>query len=136
VVLELTGRYGADLVIDLVGIMEPNWRCIARGGRHCLIGFASGIEMEQTPQRIDAAIYGNFSLTGVLLGYLDGRPSRSAGTPVTASSPAQRATKSMPGFSNFMQREESGLSSARLSRSARFRKHWRPWKSGERAEGS
>ena len=74
VVLAATERYGVDVVIDLVGIMEPNWRCIARGGRHCLIGFASGIEMEQTPQRIDYMIYGNFSLTGVLLGYLDGPP--------------------------------------------------------------
>ena len=71
VALEATGGLGVDVIVDLVGIMEPSWNCIALGGRHCVIGFASGIEQEQTPLRIDPIIYGNFSLTGVLLGYYD-----------------------------------------------------------------
>lgn len=71
IVLAETRGMGVDVIIDLVGIMEPSWHCIALNGRHCVIGFASGIEQEQTPQRIDHMIYGNFSLTGVLLGYYD-----------------------------------------------------------------
>lgn len=72
VVLDATEGRGADLVFDGVGgeVAERSLRCLGYGGRHMIIGFASGIEAEEvatvTPRTL---CFGNFSVGGVLLSY-------------------------------------------------------------------
>lgn len=69
-VLELTDGAGVDVVFDGVGLVEPSLRCLARGGRHLMIGFAGGIEAEDRPLPTPRALlFGNASLLGVLLAY-------------------------------------------------------------------
>jgi NADPH2:quinone reductase len=70
-VLEATGGEGVDVVFDTIGgeVTERSWRCIARNGRHLMVGFSGGIEKEDegiTPRPI---IFGNFALMGVILAY-------------------------------------------------------------------
>ena len=71
-VLDATEGRGADLVFDGVGgeVAERSLRCLGYGGRHMIIGFASGIEAEEvatvTPRTL---CFGNFSVGGVLLSY-------------------------------------------------------------------
>src|SRR4051812_7838056 len=50
-VLEATGDFGVDLVFDGVGgeVTERSLQCLARNGRHLIIGFAGGIEAEDRP---------------------------------------------------------------------------------------
>lgn len=74
-VLERTDGRGVDVVFDGVGLVEPSLRCLARNGRHLLIGFAGGIEAEDratlTPRPL---LFGNVSLVGVMLAYADPAP--------------------------------------------------------------
>jgi NADPH:quinone reductase len=74
VVLDETGGVGVDVVFDGVGgeVMMQSLRCLARGGRHLIIGFASGIEAEEVPMVSGRAFcFGNFDVVGVILAYLD-----------------------------------------------------------------
>jgi NADPH2:quinone reductase len=74
-VLEATGGAGVDVVFDGVGLVEPSLRCLARGGRHLLIGFAGGIEAEDEQGLAPRALlFGNVSLVGVMLAYADPAP--------------------------------------------------------------
>lgn len=73
-VLEATEGAGADVCFDGVGgeVMMQSLRCLARGGRHLVVGFASGIEAEEVPMVAGRALcFGNFDILGVMLTYLD-----------------------------------------------------------------
>jgi NADPH2:quinone reductase len=74
VVLDETGGAGADVCFDGVGgeVMMQSLRCLGRGGRHLVVGFASGIEAEEVPMISGRALcFGNFDIVGVILAYLD-----------------------------------------------------------------
>ena len=61
-------------------------RCLGRGGRHLVIGFASGIEAEEMPIVNGRKLcFGSFSLVGVMLGYGD-NPPLGSGTNLTPHS--------------------------------------------------
>ena len=73
-VLDATGRKGVDVCFDGVGgdVTLKSLGCLARGGRHLVVGFASGIEAEEVPMVSGRVLcFGNFDLVGVILGYLD-----------------------------------------------------------------
>jgi NADPH:quinone reductase len=72
-VLEATGNLGVDVALDTVGgaVTEETFRCMTFGGRQLIAGFSSGIGFEDqgiTPRQF---VYGNISLTGVCLAYVD-----------------------------------------------------------------
>ena len=74
VVLDETGGAGADVCFDGVGgsVMMQSLACLGRGGRHLVVGFASGIEAEEVPMISGRALcFGNFDIVGVILAYLD-----------------------------------------------------------------
>jgi NADPH2:quinone reductase len=53
-------------------VMLRSLRCLGRGGRHLVVGFASGIEAEEVPMVSGRALcFGNFDLVGVILTYFD-----------------------------------------------------------------
>ncbi len=71
-VLDATDGRGVDVCFDGVGgeVMMESLRCLTRGGRHLVVGFASGIEAEEVPMVNGRALcFGNFSLVGVILSY-------------------------------------------------------------------
>ncbi len=71
-VVEATGGRGVDVCFDGVGgdVMMESLRVLTRGGRHLVVGFASGIEAEEVPMVNGRALcFGNFSLVGVILAY-------------------------------------------------------------------
>ena len=70
-VLDATGGAGVDVVFDTVGgeVAERSWRCLARGGRHVMVGFSSGIEAEDRGIVPRPLLFGNLSLLGVILVY-------------------------------------------------------------------
>jgi NADPH2:quinone reductase len=73
-VLAATDGRGVDVCFDGVGgeVMMESLKCLKRGGRHLVIGFASGIEAEEVPMVNGRALcFGNFSLVGVILAYGD-----------------------------------------------------------------
>jgi NADPH2:quinone reductase len=73
-VLEATGGKGVDVCFDGVGgeVMMESLSCLARNGRHLVIGFASGIEAEEVPMVNGRTLcFGNISLMGVILSYRD-----------------------------------------------------------------
>ena len=82
-VLEATDGRGVDVCFDGVGgdVISESLRCLAGGGRHLVIGFASGIEAEEEPmvaaeeeeeeEEEAARSFGNFSIVGVILAYRD-----------------------------------------------------------------
>lgn len=72
--LDETGGLGVDVCFDGVGgeTMMKSLSCLARGGRHLCVGFASGIEAEEIPMVSGRALcFGNFDLLGVILAYTD-----------------------------------------------------------------
>lgn len=74
VVLEATDGRGVDLCFDGVGgeVMLRSLPCLARDGRHLVVGFASGIEAEEVPMVTGRTLcFGNISLVGVILSYGD-----------------------------------------------------------------
>jgi NADPH:quinone reductase len=72
--LEATGGRGVDVAFDTIGgdVTTRTYGCMAFGGRHVLAGFASGIEAEDEAGLVPRPIlFGNFSLVGVCLAYVD-----------------------------------------------------------------
>jgi NADPH2:quinone reductase len=71
---EVTLGRGVDVAFDTVGgeVMQQTFGCMGFGGRHLLVGLASGIEQEDeatiTPRPL---LYGNFSVCGVCHVYVD-----------------------------------------------------------------
>lgn len=73
-VRDATGGRGVDLVCDLVGgdVTEETLRCMAYGGRIMLTGFSGGIAAEDEAGLLPRPIiFGNISLSGVLMSYGD-----------------------------------------------------------------
>jgi NADPH:quinone reductase-like Zn-dependent oxidoreductase len=73
-VLDDTSGAGVQVCFDGVGgnTMMQSLRCLGRGGRHLVVGFASGIEQEEVPMVSGRALcFGNFDLLGVILAYAD-----------------------------------------------------------------
>jgi NADPH2:quinone reductase len=78
VVLAETGGRGVDACFDGVGgeVTMQSLRCLVEGGRHLVVGFASGIEAEEVPMVSGRVLcFGNFDLVGVILTYIDAPPS-------------------------------------------------------------
>jgi NADPH2:quinone reductase len=85
--LEATRGRGVDVCFDGVGgdVMLQSLRCLGAGGRHLVVGFASGIEAEEVPLVSGRALcFGNFDIVGVILAYVpdDLPPSLKLPTPV------------------------------------------------------
>ena len=77
VVLAETDGRGVDVCFDGVGgdVMLRSLRCLVQGGRHLVVGFASGIEAEEVPAVSGRMLcFGNFDLIGVILTYIDAPP--------------------------------------------------------------
>ena len=73
-VLEETAGAGVSLCFDGVGgeTTRASLRCLGPGGRHLVVGFASGIEAEEVPMVSGRDLcFGNFDLVGVILTYVD-----------------------------------------------------------------
>jgi NADPH2:quinone reductase len=72
-VLDATAGRGVDVVCDLVGgkTTEQGFRAIALGGRCVIAGFSGGIEAEDQGIAPRPVVFGNFSLLGVMLAYVD-----------------------------------------------------------------
>jgi NADPH:quinone reductase len=73
-VFDATDGRGVDVCFDGVGgdVMMDSLRCLARNGRHLVVGFASGIEAEEVPMVNGRKLcFGNISLMGVILTYGD-----------------------------------------------------------------
>jgi NADPH2:quinone reductase len=73
-VLDVTSGVGVEVCFDGVGgeTTMRSLRCLGRGGRHLVVGFASGIEAEEIPTVSGRALcFGNFDLVGVILSYVD-----------------------------------------------------------------
>jgi NADPH2:quinone reductase len=71
--LEATGGRGVEVAFDTIGgdVTVRTFRCMAFNGRHVLAGFASGIETEDQGMVPRPILFGNFSLVGVCLAYVD-----------------------------------------------------------------
>jgi NADPH2:quinone reductase len=72
-VLEATGHLGVDVAFDSVGgaVTEETFGCMAFGGRHLIAGFSSDIAFEDTGITPRQFVYGNISLVGVCLAYVE-----------------------------------------------------------------
>jgi NADPH2:quinone reductase len=72
-VLDATDGRGVDVAFDSVGgaMTVETFRCMAFGGRHLLVGFASGIEAEDEGIVPRPVLFGNFSLVGVCHAYTE-----------------------------------------------------------------
>jgi NADPH2:quinone reductase len=73
-VLDATDGRGVDLACDLVGgdVTRETFRCMAYGGRLMMTGFSGGIEAEDESGLLPRPIiFGNFSVSGVLMTYGD-----------------------------------------------------------------
>lgn len=71
-VVEATEGQGVDVCFDGVGgdVMMQSLRCLARNGRHVVVGFASGIEAEDIPMITGRMLcFGNITVMGVILSY-------------------------------------------------------------------
>jgi NADPH2:quinone reductase len=72
-VMAATGGRGVDVAWDGVGgdVMRETFRCMAMNGRHLIFGFASGIAGEDEGISPRPMIFGNFSMLGMLVAYVD-----------------------------------------------------------------
>jgi NADPH:quinone reductase-like Zn-dependent oxidoreductase len=73
-VLEVTSGAGVELCFDGAGgtTMMKSLRCLGRGGRHLVVGFAGGIDAEEIPMVSGRALcFGNFDILGVILAHVD-----------------------------------------------------------------
>jgi len=80
-VLDATGGQKVDVAVDSIGgdVLEQTWRCLNYGARHVILGFSSGIQQEdERPVLLRQLIFGNFSMVGVLMTYVDDKPLASA----------------------------------------------------------
>jgi NADPH2:quinone reductase len=74
VAMEATYGHGVDVAFDAVGgsVTLETFKCMGFNGRHLIAGWSEGIELEDahylTPR---AMAYGNFSLWGVCLVYVN-----------------------------------------------------------------
>ena len=74
VAMEATYGHGVDVAFDAVGgnVTLETFKCMGFNGRHLIAGWSEGIELEDahylTPR---AMAYGNFSLCGVCLVYVN-----------------------------------------------------------------
>jgi NADPH:quinone reductase len=69
---DATDGHGVDVVFDGVGgdTFPTSIGCLARNGRHLMIGFAAGIETEDQAVIVPRPLmFGNVAVLGVLLGY-------------------------------------------------------------------
>lgn len=74
VALEASYGRGIDVAFDTVGgeVTQQTFRCMGFGGRHLLVGLASGVEQEDQPTITPRPLlYGNFSVCGVCHVYVD-----------------------------------------------------------------
>jgi NADPH2:quinone reductase len=73
-VQEATYGHGVDVAFDTIGgeVTQQTFRCMGYNGRHLVVGFSADIQLEDgnyiTPRPI---AYGNFSLCGVCLVYVN-----------------------------------------------------------------
>lgn len=76
-VLDHTDDVGPQVICDLVGggVTADAWRCIARGGRYVVVGFAGDPEHGTGGVPLRPACIGNFSIVGVIGAYLPALPS-------------------------------------------------------------
>lgn len=72
-VVEATFGYGVDVAFDTVGgsVTQETFRCMALHGRHLLAGYSQDIANDGALLSPQAAVYGNFSLVGVCLVYVN-----------------------------------------------------------------
>ena len=73
-VMKATEGRGVDVCFDGTGgnLTQLTWRCLGFNARHVIFGFSSGVEQtDGRPVLLRDAIFGNFSLVGVLLTYVD-----------------------------------------------------------------
>jgi NADPH2:quinone reductase len=72
-VLADTADRGADVVYDLSGgeVVEPSWRCTARGGRYLAVGFADDDDNGMTGRPLRMACIGNIDIVGVMVAWAD-----------------------------------------------------------------
>jgi len=75
-VLDHTRDVGVDVVCDLVSgaFVAPSWRCIARGGRYLVAGFAGDPQGGTAGTPLRPACVGNFSILGVIGAYMNQVP--------------------------------------------------------------
>jgi NADPH2:quinone reductase len=75
-VLDYTEERGPEIICDLVGgsLVADAWRCIARGGRYLVVGFAGDPENGTAGVPLRPACTGNFSIVGVIGAYLPSLP--------------------------------------------------------------
>lgn len=69
-----------DVAFDGIGgdVTEQTWKTLGYGARHIIMGFSSGIEQEDNrPVLLREMIFGNFSLVGVLMTYVEDKKSLS-----------------------------------------------------------
>ncbi len=128
-VLEATDGRGVDVAFDSVGgdVTTKTFRCMAFNGRHLLVGFASGIEAEDEGIVPRPVLFGNFSLYGVCLAYVD---SPSAVKEVTGYNFPSYADGrgSMPGSSSTSWTAACARSWVVPLPSTRFRALCKPWR--------
>ncbi len=76
-VLDHTDDVGVDVICDLVGgrVVADSWRCIARGGRYLVVGFADDPRNGTGGQPLRPTCMGNFSIVGVIGAYMPTLPS-------------------------------------------------------------
>jgi NADPH2:quinone reductase len=73
-VLDATGGHGVDVAFDAIGgaVTAGTFPCMAFNGRHLIVGYTSGTEaLDQASIVPRPLVYGNFSLAGVSLGYVE-----------------------------------------------------------------
>ena len=71
--LAATGGSGVDVAFDTLGgdVTRSTFTCMAFNGRHLVVGFTSGIEAEDQGIVPRPIVFGNLSLCGVCLAYVD-----------------------------------------------------------------
>lgn len=72
-VLDATDGRGVDVAFDTIGgaVTRSTFTCMAFNGRHLMVGFSAGIEAEDTGIVPRPIVFGNLSLCGVCLAYVD-----------------------------------------------------------------
>ena len=72
-VLDATGGRGVDVAFDTIGgaVTTATFACMAFNGRHLVVGFSADIAAEDHGIVPRPIVFGNFSLCGVCLAYVD-----------------------------------------------------------------